>query len=389
MSSSATEPPAAAGRLASGYLEGLFQGAGFAIIACRPDGVIVAGNRAARRLFGAGRTGLSGPVSALFPEKDQEAVRQALATARTTLEPSELQTQLGGSPDDPLHYAVWFTPVLEVDGRLQGIALWFRDITQRMRLQRTLDKQMRLASLSTLSGAVAHHYNNLLCSIATSLEYAINMTTVTAMRRALQRVADAVARGTRITRQLLAFAQADYQSTDWADFTEVVLAFFDQNEEMLARRHIKLLVDWQLVPIIPVRREPLLVVLGNLLDNAMEAMPNGGTLSVTLSRRDENSVCLSISDTGPGIDPAHMEHLFEPFFTTKGALGNGGGCNAGLGLAVAHGLVSEMHGTIRAATVPGSGARFDIILPIQPPTAPTGPTAPTDAATAPAAAETV
>ena len=74
------------------------------------------------------------------------------------------------------------------------MSLWFRDITPRVRLHRTLDRQGRLASLGTLSGAVAHHYNNLLCCIATSVEYAINMTTVSAMRRALQRTADAVGR---------------------------------------------------------------------------------------------------------------------------------------------------------------------------------------------------
>jgi signal transduction histidine kinase len=75
-------------------------------------------------------------------------------------------------------------------------------------------------------------------------------------------------------------------------------------------------------------------------------------------------VCLSIADSGPGIDPKYMERVFEPFFTTKGALGAGTGRNAGMGLAVAHGLVGEMHGTITASNIPGAGARFDIVLPI-------------------------
>ena len=61
-----------------------------------------------------------------------------------------------------------------------------------------------------------------------------------------------------------------------------------------------------------------------------------------------------------------MEHVFEPFFTTKGELAEGSGRNPGMGLAVVHGLVGEMHGTIAASNVPGHGARFDIVLPIQP-----------------------
>lgn len=364
MSSSATEHQTRQGRLDPGYLESLFQGAGFAIIACQPDGEIVAGNTAATRLFRRPGGALGGPVSALFPPHDRQAVEHLLETVRGTLGILEFQTRLGGSDAEPLEYAVWFTPVLEADGTLRGISLWFRDITKRLLLQREVDKRDRLASLGSLSGAVAHHYNNLLCCVATSVEYAINMNTLSAMRRALQRTADAVARAAHITRQLLTFAQADHEGGDLADLTEVVLHFLDDSEERLAQRHIKLLVDWQLIPMIPVRRGHFWVILNNLVDNAVEAMPSGGTLSVTLGRRDEESVSLSISDSGPGIPPEHMEHLFEPFFTTKGELGEGAGRNAGMGLAVVHGLVSEMHGTITGSNVPGSGARFDIVLPI-------------------------
>lgn len=365
MSPAATDPLLARGRLDAGYLESLFQGAGFAILACRPDGEVVAGNAAAGRLFGPGG-GLPGrPVSALFPESDRAEVEQRLEAVRTTLEPTEFRARLGGTDADPLEYAVWFTPVFDADDTLQGIALWFRDITERMRLSRTLKRQERLASLGSLAGAIAHHYNNLLCCIATSVEYAINMNTVSAMRRALQRTADAVGRAAHVTRQLLAFARADHREGDLADLTETVLYFLDENEARLAQQHIQLLVDWQLIPVTPVRRDQLLVVLSNLVENAAEAMPGGGTLTVSLARRDAESVCLSIADTGVGLDPAHMDRLFEPFFTTKGALADGPGRNAGMGLAVVHGLVGEMHGTITASNIPGRGARFDIVLPLR------------------------
>jgi len=363
---SATEQPPRVGRLDAAYLESLFQGAGFAIIACRPDGEVVAANAAAARLLGGGGHLLGRAVGELFPARDREAVEKWLTTVRSTLEPVEFQTRLGGTESDPLAYAVWFTPVVEPDGTLHGISLWFRDITQRVRLERTVEKQQRLASLGSLARAIAHHYNNLLCCIATSVEYAINMNTTSAMRRALQRTAEAVGRAAQITQQLLAFAQADHHGGDLADLTETVLFFFDEHEEQLAGRRIKLEVDWQVIPAVAVRRDQTLVILSNLVDNAIEAMPSGGTLSVTLARRDDDSVCLSVTDTGGGIDAAYMEHLFEPFFTTKGELAEGPGRNPGMGLAVVHGLVGEMHGTIVASNVPGHGARFDIILPIRP-----------------------
>jgi PAS domain S-box-containing protein len=361
----AASSPGTTRRLDPSYLESLFLGAGIAIIACREDGQVVAGNAAAAKLFGGAGRPLGGPVSELFPPRDREAVEELLGKVRTTLEPIEYRTRLGGTDADPLEYGVWFTPVLEADGTVQGISLWFRDITERMRLRRSLKERERLASLGTLSRGVAHHYNNLLCCIATSLEYAIHMNTASAMRRALERTADAVARATRITQQLLTFAQADHREGDLADLTEVVLYYCDENEERLAGLGIKLVVDWQVMPMVPVRRDQVRVILSNLVENAVEAMPGGGTLSLTLARRDEASVSLSVTDTGGGIDPRYMERVFEPFFTTKGELGSGTGRNAGMGLAVAHGLVGEMHGTITACNVPGRGARLDIILPIQ------------------------
>jgi len=135
---SATSSTTTPGRLDPSYLESLFLSAGFAIIACRPDGEIVAGNPAATKLFRSGGRPLGGPVSALFPPRDREAVDQLLESVRTSLEGVEFRTRLGGTEADPLEYAVWFAPVFEPDGTVQGISLWFRDITERVRLRRTL-----------------------------------------------------------------------------------------------------------------------------------------------------------------------------------------------------------------------------------------------------------
>jgi two-component system NtrC family sensor kinase len=361
---SAPSTTALPGRLDPAYLESLFLSAGLAIIACRPDGEIVAGNPAALTLFRSGGRPLGGRVSELFPPRDREAIERALEHVLVTLEPFEYRIRLGGTETDPLEYAVYLTPVLEPDGTVRGIALWFRDITERMRLRRALKERERLSALGALSRGVAHHYNNLLCCIATSVEYAINMNTTSAMRRALQRTAEAVGRAAQITQQLMAFAQADHREGDLADFTEMVLYYCDQHEERLARLHIQLQAEWQVVPMVPVRRDQALIILNNLVDNAIEAMPSGGTLTMTLARRDEDSISFSVADTGTGIDPKHIERVFEPFFTTKGALGAGAGRNPGMGLAVVHGLIGELRGSITASNIPGGGARFDIILPV-------------------------
>ncbi len=352
--------------LDAAYLRSLFQGAGFAILACDAGGMVVAGNAAAVRLFDRERVGTAGiALSQLFPPSHRSAVESLRKNCQETLESIEYQLEFekGGQK---LVYAVWFTPVVDQDGSVRGVSLWFRDITKRTKLQRTVEKQQRLASLGALAGAVAHHYNNMLCSIATSVEYAQNMNTMSAMRRALGRSAEPLARAAQISQQLLAFAQADHRSHDLCDLTEGLLYFVDENEQRLRSQHIDLQLEWSPIPMRAVPREHLHIVLKNVTDNAVDAMPAGGTLAARLFQRDDGTVVLRIRDTGKGLPPEAMDHLFEPFFTTKGELSAGGpGCgrNAGLGLAVVHGLVGEMNGTITASNAEDGGAVFEIVLP--------------------------
>ncbi|MFO0838494.1 MAG: ATP-binding protein [Phycisphaerae bacterium] len=355
-------------RLEPAFYERLFDGAGLAIFACDLDGRILACNDIGHGMLrdvAAGDGALA--IESLLPPADRDLWRQNLQTCVASLEPTEFRTRLVTAESAGAEYALWTEPVLDANGRLEALSVWFHDITARIQVRRSMRKAERLNTLGTLSGAVAHHYNNLLCSIATSLEFALNMNTMPAMRRALQRTAEAASRASQLTHQLLAFAQADHRFADQADLTEVVLFFVDQHEARMASLNITIQAHCERIPIMAVAREPMLIVLNNLVANAAEAMPSGGTLQVSLSRKDADHALLSIIDGGAGIRPEHMEHLFEPFFTTKGELGEGATRQAGMGLAVAHGLVSEMHGSISASNQPGGGARFDVVLPMRPP----------------------
>lgn len=357
--------PSTPERLDSGFFERLFEGAGLAIFACDAQGTIVAWNALGERLWGErGGCRVAGDVRDILPGPDRPVFEASLQALLRSGEPLEFRTRFETAPGETHEFAVWLAPLPSPEGAAEGVSVWFHDITDRMNVRRSTRKSERLNTLGAMSGSVAHHYSNLLCSIATSLEYAMNMNTMTAMRRALQRTADAVSRATQLTQQLLAFAQADYRTCDVADLTELVLYYFDQNESRLNDQGVRLELDWQPIPSLAIPREQFLLVLGNLCDNAVEAMPGGGTITIGLRPIDAGRVGVSVRDTGPGIAPEHMDRLFEPFFTTKGALSAGSSRQAGMGLAVAHGLVSEMHGTISAANDAAGGARFDIVLPI-------------------------
>ncbi|MFQ5807674.1 MAG: nitrogen regulation protein NR(II) [Phycisphaerae bacterium] len=369
MSVSMTKGNAAPFQLDADFFRRLFNGAGLAVFACDAEGHILAWNPLGECLFRSQHGDRRRPdLCDVLPAEQRRDLEQGLQTLVETRAALEFRTRLRGIDEEATEYAVWLTPIFDAKGRFQCACVWFNDITARLQLRRSMRKRERLTTLGALAGSVAHHYNNLLCSIATSLEFALNMNTMSAMRRVLRRTADAAGRATRLTQQLLAFAQADHRMRDLADLTETVLQYFDRHEAELAAHGIKLMLDWQRIPFVPLPRDQLTIVVDNLTRNATEAMRDGGVLTVSLRRRDENAVVLAIADSGPGIAPNDMEHLFEPFFTTKGELGNGETHKAGMGLAVVHGLVNEMHGTISASKVSTGGARFEIVLLLEDPT---------------------
>ncbi len=174
--------------------------------------------------------------------------------------------------------------------------------------------------------------------------------------------AEASARAAKITQSLLSFAARDTHRTDLADLTEVVLTFTHLVERPLEEKLIRLELDLRPVPIIAVEANRMHQVLGNMLTNSEEAMPDGGTLTIRLTQAAGN-VVLSFADTGCGIPDENLPLVFEPFFTSKGLLAGGDRTNAGLGLSVAHGIITEMGGQIDVQG-PESGAEFHIKFPI-------------------------
>jgi two-component system NtrC family sensor kinase len=187
------------------------------------------------------------------------------------------------------------------------------------------------------------------------------------MKRALQMTAEAAARASRITQSLLSFTKHESLQPDLADLTEVVLTFSHLVERPLEEKQIKLDLDVRPVPVIPVEANTMHQVLGHLLTNAEEAMPDGGMLTLRLAPNEQaGMVELSFADTGVGIASENLSQVFEPFFTTKGLLAGGDQGNPGLGLSIVHGKVLEMGGTIEVTSTPEKGTCFRIDFPMPP-----------------------
>ncbi len=248
-----------------------------------------------------------------------------------------------------------------------------REREQRINLENQLRQSQKMDAIGQMAGGIAHDFNNILTAI---VSYAgISKYLVTEDHPVYQRlegIEDAVKRAANLTRQLLAFASRQSTSSQIVNLNQLTV-----NISRLLRRLIS--ADIELVTdlandlaIIQADASQLEQVLVNLVVNARDAMPNGGTLTirtsnVTLGEKDIKHylgivpgeyVLLSISDTGVGMSDELLSHIFEPFFTTKEK-----GQGTGLGLATCWGIVKRSKGIMLVDTTVGEGSCFNIYLP--------------------------
>lgn len=250
-------------------------------------------------------------------------------------------------------------------------------LEQRLEQRRRLDEQVlqaqKLEAVGRLAGGIAHDFNNLLTVMASYAGMAREgLAADSPEAHDLDEVLKAIDRATALTRQLLTFSRQRLSDVRPIDLNGVVR----NTDSMLARlipsnveRHIELATD---LPPIEADATQMEQVLVNLVVNAVDAMPDGGRLTVRTSRSRvsgmhgadadapaEDGVCLEVSDTGVGMDAATLARVFDPFFTTK-PLGKG----TGLGLATVHGIVQTAGGRIIPQSEPGKGTSMRVCFPL-------------------------
>ena len=246
------------------------------------------------------------------------------------------------------------------------------DITERRRLADQLRLAQKMEAVGQLAGGIAHDFNNVLTSIlgfAGLLKHDLKERPGAVEH--VHEIETAATRASELVAQLLAFSRRQVLKAETLDVNQIVT----ESARMLHRlipAHIR--VEHQLAPTIPaVRadRTQLEQVLLNLVVNARDAMPGGGSISISTSvvevpRTPRESrvmtrgryVLLSVADTGMGMDETTRSRIFEPFFTTKER-----GRGTGLGLATVYGIVKQSGGYIFVASAPGEGATFEVFLP--------------------------
>ncbi|GEM_PF-2311679 len=229
------------------------------------------------------------------------------------------------------------------------------EITSRKELEAQALHTSGLAVLGQLAAGVAHEIGNPLSSLHARVQLMRRHPDPGAIDESLDVLEKQIDRMGRIVRGVSHLSRNRFDSRGLVDVDAVV-------REAVAlvkidRRAARVAIHDELQTLPPVRgiRDELLQVVLNLLFNAVEAMPGGGTIHAT-TFANNGSICIGVKDSGPGIDAGVRERLFEPFFTTKH---NG----TGLGLSICRSLVQANGGSIEVESEPGRGAQFTIVLP--------------------------
>lgn len=260
-------------------------------------------------------------------------------------------------------------------GRAQRVLGSHIDITERKRLEAEFLQAQKMESIGRLAGGVAHDFNNLLTVISGYSEMALSsLQEGEPLHRELLQIRRASERAANLTRQLLAFSRRQVLRAELLDLNAIVA-----DAEKMLRRLIGEDIRLEFRPgdaLGHVVADPGQIeqVIMNLVVNARDAMPTGGLITITTENVSPSGgpetadqhpgalpgpcICISVSDTGIGMEPEIQKKVFEPFFTTKPQ-----DKGTGLGLATVYGIVKQSGGAIHLESAPGAGTTFRIYLP--------------------------
>ena len=353
----------------------LLDAVGEAVVAVDLEGKIVYWNRAAETLYGyQAHEALGRDLSVTAPADTDRAqltaAMKALSAGDTWTGEVTLQRRSGEA--FPARFTG--TPFFDESGDPHGIITVTSDLTQRKELEGQVIQAQRLQAVGGLAGGVAHDLNNALTGIQGFTELILqDLPSHSGARGDLQEIRDAANRAAGLVQQLLAFSRRQLLQPRELDLNRIVLGMSGVLRRVV-REDIELVHDLA-NDLVPTRADPRQVeqVVLNLVQNAVEAMPTGGRLTISTGNqaigteesesfqyfvREGAYAVLTVEDTGPGMPDDVKARAFEPFFTTKPP-----GQGPGLGLSTVYGIVKQSEGYVWIESQPQRGARVRVFLP--------------------------
>ncbi len=259
---------------------------------------------------------------------------------------------------------LWLTAstslLVDGEGKRMGAMVVFQDITEMKALEEKLRQADRLAALGTLSAGLAHEIKNPLSAIKTFVQLLPQrLESPSFMEKFNITVPREIDRINQLVEDLLELTRSRVRPIVTLDVNRLILQVIDLHGEEMDKKHI-IFEDHLDKTILPIHGDPerLYRAFSNLVINAIQAMPNGGSLTLSSGQETSSSmVRIIFRDTGIGMDEKTSKNLFNPFFTTKEK-------GVGLGMALTHKIIEDHRGTIEAMSEKGKGTTFILSLPV-------------------------
>lgn len=324
------------------------------LMATDKEGRIAFFNAAAERITGMKREKVYGSELEDVLPPDWRIFREALERGDAIIE-QEKECAFPGQANVSVSASA--VRITSHEGLFLGNIVILRDITEVKRLQEEIRRTEKLAAIGGLAAGVAHEIRNPLSSIKGIATYFRDkLDTTTADRETAEVMIQEVDRLNRVISELLEFARPAQLKTRTVSLNELVRHAVQLVQPDARARKITIeVLETPQGPTLELDPDRFSQCLLNLYLNAIQAMQNGGKLSIRCSM-DKHAATIEVSDTGHGINPADMQQIFNPYFTTKPS-------GTGLGLAIVHKIVEAHQGQIKVDSLPGRGTTFTVTLP--------------------------
>jgi two-component system NtrC family sensor kinase len=350
-------------KLLKEFNESIIESINVGLLAVDLEGRVTRLNSALEEILDLSRAQAVGKrVEDLFSEDFTDTLRQVLGNDRWRLREIRniYKIHTATFTGHPLVLNIAIAP-LQDSLEQTGALVVLEDVTSRVRLEEQLQQREKLSSIGLLAAGVAHEVNTPLTGVSSYTQMLLGMLSETDPKHALLlKVRRQAERATNIVNNLLNFSRTG----DATEFTEIDISrVLDDTlqllEPQLRGNQIEIVRGYDPEsPQVFGNSGKLQQVFTNLLLNARDAIPSGGSIRISTMPSEDHSLMIEVSDSGTGIAPENVAKIYDPFYTTKGV-----GRGTGLGLAVSYGIVQEHSGHISVESTPGQGTIFRITLP--------------------------
>ena len=327
------------------------------------QGMILTWNNAAERISGYMDRELVGkPLTTICADAQKStliSILEGLSRGKT-VKHIELGLKTKGGKTIPVSWS--FALMRDDTQTIIGIVGVGQDLTERRELEAQLFHSAKLASLGIMAGGIAHEIRNPLGISSVAAQILLEDPDNESLRKeCAEKIYSGIKRASLIIEELLKFARPTEGRFESTNVNEAIMETLSLIEKQIVLMRIEIKKNLHHpIPLMKAEKNLLKQAFLNIILNAANAMPDGGTLTITTSSDQKNTIQITFHDTGCGISPENTDKIFDPFFTTM-PVGKG----TGLGLSITYSIIKQHEGAIHVESAAGKGTTFMIQLPVK------------------------